>query len=1657
MLTDQSVITKRIQSVHFGYYTAKEIREMSVKEISNPKAFDKLNHPIRGGLYDPALGVQPHERGTRCVTCGQENMDCTGHVGHIELLLPVYNPYLVNQLMSLMRSKCYYCHKLRITKDRKKFYKNNFKLLRLGRLIEMKKYQKLYMTKLRLNKQTKNAENRKQSITATDTSRKGSDHRKGSDNKMQCDQETAPQEFLDIEDVKSQIQEILDILQVKKHQSEYIDGIHQTSHILQELKILTKQFFKDINKKCPHCNKVSPNVRKEGVSKFFLMEKSEKGSKDAQEDQQQQGSNKKKNHYLNPMEISEHIHQLWRWDQDLLKYIYGSIYVNANTLKNAKKGYELKKISPENFFIEVLIVPANRYRPENKVNDQTFLHGHTVTYTRILEFNQELKVLITNMTNAPAQTQSSMEALKQSDHMKNNLKKIIRLDTIMQKWLELQDCVVGLVNSERAQNKQNRETPGVKQLLERKQGLFRMKMMGKRVNFACRSVISPDPLLSTNEVGVPTVLARKLIIPENVNSLNQQYVADLIMNGPVYPGALYFQEDGKKIALEYLTPQQRMAIVRELGSGENKVVWRHLRTGDVMLFNRQPSLHKPSIMGHIVRVLPNEQTIRFHYANCKSYNADFDGDEMNLHFIQSMIGRAEGYNIALNDYQYISQTNGKPLRELMQDMIVSSVFLTLRDTFLTKQQYMQLIYTAIWSLFEKNSQKIELLQPAILKPKQLWTGKQLISNIIKIIVGLNGYDPDIGLNLESKCKLSSKELPGMASDDIQVLIKDNELLLGIVDKNQVGSGADYGMMHAFHELYGPKMTGQLLTGFARLFAAYLQYHGFTCGMDDLIVDELHDEKRRVLIEENLKKGVKQAAEYCGYNAQIPESINLFNRSNFVFENGQYNHPKYLQDIHYLQYDHQIYEALRQKILIEKHQEEALDQEYKKAMTKVTSEIVGSTLGGLQKLFPLNLFSMMTMTGAKGSNVNHSQVSALLGQQELEGRRVPLMPTGRSLPSFLPYDPNPRAGGYVADRFLTGLRPQEFFFHCMAGREGLIDTAVKTSRSGYLQRCLIKHLEGLIVQYDLTVRDNDGSLIQLFYGEDGIDTTKTKYLEKFSFLAQNNQHYKQLYRVQEMKQHFKTLDGASVELENDTLMNAFNPSQNLGAVSMKVQTTMNEYLQKCQNELQQKKISNKQFKSLANIRYLRALMHPGEAVGCVAAQSIGEPSTQMTLNTFHLAGHGEKNVTLGIPRLREILMTATKKQKTPTMSLQFLNANIEKSQADRYAKRMSKLVFLELVNNIKVREYKRLTENGIPLHSLLRGVIYEIDVELEDLNQIKYVFGISEDQIKNKVNHVFIPLLLKIIQAELNKNSSRCVEKTSFLKTKENEAKKQRKGSDEEDDDDEDQQEEQDDLSELNQDEEVLNIINQTFEQSAQQYDIFEESHQQQESQKKQTPKKEQQQIPQTTQHKYLEKVEVQKQLIKVVIKLPLNSKKMLMTNVVKKTLSNTVINEIKGINKAKIIKNDKSGGASFMIYTEGVNLNKIRNFDFINLNNIDCNDIVAIMNAFGIEAARNAIIKEILAVFGAYGVAVDYRHLYLIADYMTFGGQIRAMNRIYMDFNTAPFGKMTFETSTQFLTNACLNRETDTFNNLSSQLVIGRVPKVGSNLCDVLYQFETEE
>jgi DNA-directed RNA polymerase I subunit RPA1 len=174
---------------------------------------------------------------------------------------------------------------------------------------------------------------------------------------------------------------------------------------------------------------------------------------------------------------------------------------------------------------------------------------------------------------------------------------------------------------------------------------------------------------------------------------------------------------------------------------------------------------------------------------------------------------------------------------------------------------------------------------------------------------------------------------------------------------------------------------------------------------------------------------------------------------------------------------------------------------------------------------------MTQSGAKGSKVNANQISCNLGQQVLEGRRVPIMISGKSLPSFRPFDSSVAAGGYIKSRFLTGLKPQEYFFHMMSGREGLIDTAVKTSRSGYLQRCLIKGMEGLKVEYDTSVRDSDGSMIQFLYGEDGLDVTKQQYLTNFKFLSQNFLTMFDSLNIRGEYEHLRSEDAAKYQKDS----------------------------------------------------------------------------------------------------------------------------------------------------------------------------------------------------------------------------------------------------------------------------------------------------------------------------------------------------------------------------------------------------------------------------------------------------------------------------------------------------------------------------------------------
>ena len=630
--------------------------------------------------------------------------------------------------------------------------------------------------------------------------------------------------------------------------------------------------------------------------------------------------------------------------------------------------------------------------------------------------------------------------------------------------------------------------------------------------------------------------------------------------------------------------------------------------------------------------------------------------------------------------------------------------MTSKDTFLNKEQYNQLVYIGLRELIEMDKiPKIETLQPALLKPKPMWTGKQVISTLLKNIVNKEKEYKQhklTGLNCQFKSKLSAKEWGPLGAEEGDVVFRDNEHLRGALDKSAFGA-SEFGLVHAFYEVYGSEKAGELLTSLARVFAVFLQTYGFTCGLDDLMVNKSFNKQRRLAIEAGHQEGVKAAAEFCGMKDYKPEEMNLSNR---VVHQTPKNFDKDFDrltkmalpanpfgDKKCMQQDNELRIALEKKMsnagtdlgMVDAELDNVMQGKMNDATSKVLKAVIPD---GLIKKFPRNNLCSMVLTGAKGGVVNQTQISALLGQQSLEGRRVPKMQNGKTLPCYLPYDPNPRSSGYISDRFISGLRPQDFYFHCMAGREGLIDTAVKTSRSGYLQRCLIKQLESLVVSYDMTVRDNDGSVVQFMYGEDGVDVLNTKYLDKFEFLEQN---FNSLVTTgsdivkrtnstavpahkKATRRHAKMLKKADPAVStrdalvqsSEPLLNLFHPQKYFGSISERVSDGLDKYAkEECQSvkvaagkgHLLKRKYEPIQAETFAQgyyMKYMKSLVNPGENVGTIAAQSVGEPSTQMTLNTFHLAGHGAGNMTLGIPRLKEILMTTPYNIKTPIMKLFF---------------------------------------------------------------------------------------------------------------------------------------------------------------------------------------------------------------------------------------------------------------------------------------------------------------------------------------------------------------------------------------------------------------------
>ena len=1930
-LVSKGNIKYELNNVKFDFYSPEEIKRISMKQLTVTKVHNDLGIPNPGSFADPCMGVGAFDKNSTCEVCHQNNENCTGHFAHIELTIPVYNPFLLNQILKLLNAKCFNCHKLKLSlKDTAYLFMKLF-LIKFGLFNEAEEIHSIMYESLKedtsvLNKKIfkflkenlllntdyfdslsldSEDENEMGSNTSNDNNNENNDNsdeekeekvEKGKKNKKKKKKVDNSAEFEEkikreiIERKKMQLKEMFD-----KINQRHKEVIEQKKYYVYEPTLTSNTLLKDFEKefwamtklsKCANCGAISAKYKKFNNLRFFRImpsnkdkkrmakigidvekgalehgshkrekEKSKKKNKnkkkekndpinefkdkkskkkdkddedmDIEEEENEKSENEemeeesddnineedeekikkgmekevntKRQNFLLSMEVLSHIEKLFNKDSGLISLLFGNIVYDPT----AK--YQISIISSgiNIFFIKELIVPPNRFRPENSSigGDENYYHYQTNAYRKILSLDNDIKELSGKINESKEHTlkeeditvnNSGNKAKEENKSKSKNSVQKSYVEDLINKCVQLQAAINTLFDSSKGLSKKEQETKGIRQILEKKEGILRMKMMGKRVNYSGRTVISPDPLIDTGEIGIPLYIASKLFFPEKVTEYNLEYMKKIIKNGPFkFPGAnQVIGSDGRKISLMNPNPKIREKISDNLKVGQT--VLRHMQNGDILLVNRQPTLHKPSIMAHKAKILPSEKTFRLHYSNCSSYNADFDGDEMNIHFLQDQISRGEGYNISNTSNQYIVPTDGKPIRGLLQDSIDSNVYLTKKDTFFTREEYYELLYCCLERQLNSHIiRKIVTVPPAIFKPKILYTGKQIISSVLLSLKTAeelyNKKMENLSLNYEHNTKISPSAWGRGHEKEGKVIVRNNQLLTGVLDKNEIGN-SDYGLFHSFYEIYGPNLTGELITIIGKLGVFFFQrFHAFTCSVSDILLDEETNLRRRRDIENILMKGMTSLGKLLGFEdfnlkfdnyskrcvinndkeeenkiienmkltleerKEIKSIVKLQNMKldDTLFKHYSQKHLNKVEENDAYNNSYKLIEQLRKKyesvILKESALDINVDTVVKNTLNEETSNFPKNWLEkGLIYPFPNNRFAMMVKSGSKGSVVNHTLVTCMLGQQELEGRRAPRLPNGKTLPSFEPFDPNPRSSGYVTDRFSTGIRPQEFFFHAMAGREGLIDTAVKTSRSGYLQRCLIKHLEQLMVNYDYTVRDNDGNIIQFYYGEDSIDTINNRFLMNFKFIGDNFDSYLLKYKPERIEDKIDTKKVREARLNKEigmkeTMLNKFEPWKYLGSVSEKVYEKLHDYLindpdhkfkvsEKFKNanksndieNVIEKKISRSKFKNVIFLKYLSSLIQPGESVGVLAAEAIGEPSTQMTLNTFHLAGHGGANVTLGIPRLREILMTSEKNIKTPVMTIPILSKNLEDAQ--KLARKFENYKLVDVLKEIKIKQGITFdlpnSEKSNKMNEKYRS--YEVKMVMEHHKNIEEYFNLSKKDIIVILKEQFIPLLSKQISRYLkmgmlkNEITAKKVtqneegigggddsdEETNTAKYET--GKKKRKNDDDEDeqesenedkeDEDSEQEKTYDDVYQKTDDEDETKN-NDTFNDNESNEDEDKEEEEDnntnteeitttndntgsamdendnnsisniEENKKKSKNKSKnvQKDILERKTYiynnitidnmKFSSSKEESTSTFYFDLFIPYAQKNILLKNILNLVLKKINLKSVKHIKKCHLLdQNSKSGGKEYSIQLEGFNFDEVARYsDLIDINHISTNDIGGVLSIYGIEACRSAIVKEIVNVFDVYSIKVNKRHLGLIADYITFQGKYRSFSRVGISYSSSPLLKMTYETTLQFLMDACETKSIDKGNTPSSRIMLGRPPKCGTGAFDI--------
>lgn len=587
-------------------------------------------------------------------------------------------------------------------------------------------------------------------------------------------------------------------------------------------------------------------------------------------------------------------------------------------------------------------------------------------------------------------TSSYIEIVKNNQKLLNPLKEKTRNDTI----LILEGYLRSFIDNTDESTKHTSGKPikSIKERISGKGGHVRGKIFGKRVDNSSRTVISPNTSLEPNELGVPKIVAENLTFPETVTPINIEKMKKYLEEGKIKD----HERNGEIKNISKMKKKFRDKLRLKFGD----IVYRCMENGDNIVFNRQPTLHRGSMMSHKVKIMESGKTFCLNLSVTSPYNADFDGDEMQIHFPQNYKASNEIEQLLGVNNMLLSTQSNKPLMGIVQDTTLGSFLLTdtTEEVILTKAQFMDILFCTGENYYKKIKDLITKCNKFGIKK---WSGKMLFSSLLPTDFHYNNG----------------------------VIIKNGILVDGTITSKQIGKAKD-SIIHKLVIEYSHERAAEFIRDIQYLIGKFLQIHGFSVGLKDFIIDEKNNEE----IQENIQKAYLEVENI--QNTETDPLIKEFKINAALTNRGQ-----------------------------------------------------SAVINGLCKN---NRLKVMIDSGSKGNQMNFIQIAGNLGQNNVQGKRIiPKIDNGkRTLFCFDRNDTRPITRGYIENCFLKGLRVHEFFFHTMAGREGVYNTAIGTAETGYTQRKLVKRCEDMVVEYDFTVRNNAGHIIQFQYGNDNMDPRYT---------------------------------------------------------------------------------------------------------------------------------------------------------------------------------------------------------------------------------------------------------------------------------------------------------------------------------------------------------------------------------------------------------------------------------------------------------------------------------------------------------------------------------------------------------------------------------------